>query len=103
MCVCMCVCVCVVCVCVCVCGVCVCVCVVCVCVCVCVAVLWCITGLNSMDMTVLQYKTQCIRYIGLPVTNVAHEICVQLLSILSLHKYIYKCLPVCCHGDINPF
>ena len=41
---------------------------------------------------ILQYKTQYIEYIGLPVTNVALEIFVQLLNILSLYKqlYIYK-------------
>ena len=52
---------------------------------------------------ILQYKTQYIRYIGLPVTNVALNICVPLLSILSLYKHLYisKCLPVCCRGEIN--
>ena len=44
---------------------------------------------ETISILILQYKTKYIRYIGLPVTNVALEIIIQLLSILSLHKHLY--------------
>ena len=47
------------------------------------------------DKIILQYKTEYIRCTGLPVKHVAPEICVHLISILSVHKRLcsYKRLP----------
>ena len=35
------------------------------------------------------YKTEYIRRIGIPVTNVAHEMFAHVISILSLYKHLY--------------
>ena len=38
---------------------------------------------------ILQYKTEYIQCIGLPVTNVASVIFVHIIRIFSLHKHLY--------------
>ena len=44
---------------------------------------------HTWAITILQYKTEYIRCIGLPVTNAAPEIFEHLTSILSLPKHLY--------------
>ena len=59
--------------------------------------------MGERNVIILQCKTQYIRYFGFPVKHLTPEICVHLISTLSLHKhlYTYKRLPECGHEEFS--